>query len=271
MSNMRMIISNIIDTAQLFVTSALLTADNLKNRLRGTAWMSEDTNPQTITAQFAASAVSGLGIARHNLSSSASITLVLKLNGKIVKEIGPSPTVLYIPAGVFRAGIDPWEATYNEKVPHRLITQWFDSVICDEMQLTLHDPQNAAGKFIIERLFLGEAFSPEQNPENGVRLIHQQSYKHISTSRGAIVTSGNNATTRVMHLNFSMFNTTDRAYLETELNIVGANQDMLISIFPNADTLEEIQHTMVCVREPTLEFVRSDYMFDTTSLMLTEV
>lgn len=272
MSNMRMIISNIIDAAtSLTATSEDLPISNIQNQLRGTAWKSTTDATQIITANFAAQGASGFSIARSNLSATGTIRVQLLLSGTMVYDSGAVNTAVFIPAGVWRAGVDPFGATFNDKLKSNIRTLWFDTVICDQMILTIDDTANPDNFISIERVFLGFAFKPQINPAYGLTLNHSQGFRHIRTAGGASVTVGNDVTIRSMTIDLEILMDADRDYLETELNISGANNDLLISIYPNQNNIREIQHTMICVREPNIAFAINFLELNSTSLLLTEV
>ena len=118
----RFLIENFHPAATLSATSEALAAANTQDSRRAYVWRSTTTAAQTITGTIAGGGyASGLAIARHNLTSIATVQLVLKLAGAVVYDSGAvSAGAAFIPAGTWRAGIVPYGAAYNDALQPKI-------------------------------------------------------------------------------------------------------------------------------------------------------
>lgn len=251
----RFIIDNAHADATLTATSEALAIENTQNSRRAYVWRSADTEVQTITGTPTPSAASGFVMARHNLSSLATVQLLLKKAGTTVYDSGALSVGEPIPAGVWRAGIDPYGATYNERLDPQIFNIWFDPVFFDEYEIMINDTTNAAGFLELGQIFLGLAFEPLYGMSFGVQMQWIEQTEHQRTDGGSLRSEGTHAKHRKINFGLDWLGDTDRTAMLVDFFDAGKRSDVFISAYPEAAGMLEIEHAFVARRMNDLGFI----------------
>lgn len=257
---LRILANNLHDTATLDAPDQAMPVSYTQRSERSLVWRSADDDVKTITAALSGvSYINCIALARHNLGALGVIQIDLLLNGEVIKSSGAVSMAMLIPAGVWRAGIDPWGATYNERMPggSELGIYWLDQpVAVDSYRLTISG-STAAGYFEIGRIFSGLSFAPSVNMNWGRSFGWIESGEHVRTEGGTLRTVGQSGRRRKFNLRLDWLSQTDRENLITHLVSAGIGADLLVSLYPESGGLHELTHTMVCRREGGFEDVHS--------------
>jgi len=253
----RFVIGNVHDSATLTATSAALAVENTQRSERALVWRSADLQQQVIDGVLPTGAVvSCIALVRHNLGSSGLRRIQLFNGSEPVYDSGPIPTALLIPAGIWRAGIDPWGATYNDQLPGAMpaTVLWLPTAyVTTHYRITLDDPDNPDGFMEVGRILIGDTFTPQFNFSWSPRATWQESGVHKITEGGSLRTIGIGDQRRRIEINLDWLIDTDRTQLISRLARVGMGSDVLISLYPNSDsTFLELEGMMICRREQPL-------------------
>lgn len=259
--NIKLLALNLHDTATLSASSEVLPVENTQRSERPMIWRSAGNGPQIITADFAAAAVVDcIAIARHSLSAGG-VWRVELLNGQdVVYDSTDQPVAMVIPAGVWRAGVDPWGATYNDQLPSNvaLSAHWLDhGYLATGYRITI-TPAATDAYVDIGRIFAGSSFSPSQNFDWNPSIGWMESAEHLMTEGGSMRTVGINGLRRKTSINLSWMNESDRTQLIGLLGKAGLGADLLVSIYPESDSaMLELEGMMVCRRDGALAVTHS--------------
>lgn len=249
---LRILAQNKHDTATLTASNEILSVANTQRGERSLIWRSASSQAQTLTGKLAAAGnIDCVSVFRHNLGVAGTYKLELLYNNKVVYSSGTLETAQLIPAGIWRAGIDPWGATQNAKLPKEvdLLIHWLDTpILCDTYKLTLK-ASSYQPSMDIGRVFVGESFGISVNYSYNARLSWIEDIEHKVTEGGTLRSVGGGEARRKVELKFDWLTEADRQALLTNLVKAGKKQDLLISMFPKIGGIKELEHTLVCRRE----------------------
>lgn len=257
MANVRFVIGNAHDEATLTATSQALPIENTQRGERALVWRSAGLGEQIIEGTLRTGhVVSCLAILRHNLGANGLRQVELFNGEELVYDSGPVPTALLIPAGIWQAGIDPWHATYNDRLPTGLSATvlWLpSSYIITRYRITVSDYGNPDGYLQISRILLGLTFSPTYNINWSPKITWQESGEHKITEGGSLRSIGRGDLRRKFDLNLDWLNDADRQQFITKMGQAGIGADVLVSLYPEASSImQELEGTMLCRREQSL-------------------
>jgi hypothetical protein len=214
-----------------------------------------DLQSQVITASLAEIYfMDCIALTRHNLGSLGAVRIELLRQGEVIYDSGELSSALLIPAGQFTVGVDFWGATFNDQMPNEsaLVMHWLDTPLAvDSYRLTL-TAQNPEGYLEVGRIFAGLSFSPSENFNRGVSVDWQESGEHVPTESGSLRTVGLGELRRKFNLQLDWLNEVDRQQLVNQLVKSGKGSDLLVSLYPGAGGMKELEHAMVCRRENNL-------------------
>lgn len=257
MANVRFVIGNAHDSATLTATSQALPVTNTQRSERGLVWRSVGLGEQVIEGVLRTGhIVSCLAILRHNLGANGIRRIELFNGDEMVYDSGPIPTALLIPAGTWQAGIDPWQATYNDRLPAGLSAAilWLPrpyTITC--YRITISDLGNPDGYLQISRILLGLTFSPKFNISWSPKIEWQESGEHKITEGGSLRTSGRGDLRRKIDISLDWLNEGDRSQLITKMGQAGIGADILVSLYPEVSSImQELEGTMLCRRTQSL-------------------
>jgi len=239
--NIRLILDNVHDAATLTATSAAsgVPVENTQRNDRVRVWRSAGTGVQVIEGTLAVGAiVDNLAVLNHNLSATASVQLTL-LNGGVESwDSGEQPAGEFIPAGVWRAGIDPWGATYNDKLKQPSTLLSFPITPISGYRLTIKDELNPSGAIEIGRIVLGLVFSPAFNASYDLQIKWQDAAQHEYSAGQTLRTINGGKPRRITTFSLDWLQTQDRARLIEELAQRGMIADVFVDLYPKSTGIE---------------------------------
>ncbi len=268
--NIRFVVSSAGDRAALTASASLMPVDNLKKTAKESVWRT-DTQLSTVYGTFTEpEPINCLVLANTNMSDSAYVRAVFTLQGVVVYDTGSVPYGTLVPAGVWTAGIDPWLAMYDNRMPPPIAKFWFDDVFyADGFEVTIDDPALPDGYLEVGRLFCGEYISPEINFSYGAQLAFIDSSKHrytqggVSTQRGTI--------RREFQFDLKSLGEEDRRRLELEFALAGKWADIFLCAYPEEGGFKEVVHTFLGRRKE--DFVHQHTGLETyqSKIIITEL
>jgi len=260
MANMRMVVGSLADSAILLASDSVgdLVVENLQRSEKERVWRSNETSLVTIAGTFVSpQAVNCFVLAGHNLSGAGSVELILRLDNVVVYSSGVYLPANHIPAGVWRAGVDPFGATYDDNLPNQIARLWMSElVIADSFEIKLRDAGNPAGYVQASRLLMGQFLSPEWNMDWGAGVEWLDSSQHVRMEGGALQTISG-IVTRQVTLNLSHLTESDRVRFEMDLAARGKAQDVFISLYPEQGGMQEVTHMMIGRRQNNIHLPHS--------------
>ncbi|MFI0472233.1 hypothetical protein ACGLWX_05855 [Halomonas sp. HMF6819] len=270
--HIRLVLDNAYDAASLAVNQAApgTPIENTQRDDRAEVYRSADTSTIIIEGTLAAGAfVDNLYILRHNLSATGTIRLVLLDASGEPWESGQRPTGEIIPAGVWRAGIDAFGATYNDKLRDPVAMMEFPITAITGFRLEINDPGNADGAIDIGRVVLGLAFVAEFNASYDLIVDWPDRAQHEYSAGQTLRTINGGNPRRQTTFNLDWLYTADRARLLEELAQRGMIADVFVDLYPASTGIERLTgaflgrmtegysdaHYMPRVRKTTLSFI----------------
>lgn len=261
-SNLRILATNLHDTATLTATSEALPITNTQRSERSRVWRSTDLQTQTITATLPTGGyVDCIALARHNLGGAGILSIELFNAGSQIGDTITASTALLIPAGLWRSGVDGWAASYNDQMPagSPLGIHWLDQpVAIDSYRITL-DSGGPDSYMEVGRIFIGLSISPSVNFNWGVGVEWQESGEHIPTEAGSLRTIGGSDLRRKFSLQLDWLSDADRIQLVNQLVSAGLGADLLAALYPEGNEMQQLEHTMVCRREASFSHTHSHF------------
>jgi len=260
-SSLRLLARNLHDSAALTATSEALPVSNTQRSERPRIWRSLDVTEQVINAELPVGAlVDCIALVRHNLGAGGLRRIELLYGEEVVYDSGQIATAIVIPAGIWRAGVDPWGATYNDQLPGNvpITVHWIDRpylVTGYRITLTGEPP---AGYMEIARIIVGEAFRPKTNIGWSPAVEWLESGEHVQTEAGSVRTVGLADLRRRVEIDLDWLNDADRSRLVSLLGKAGLGADLLVALYPESQsTMLELEGTLVCRREASVKTTHS--------------
>ncbi|ODC02731.1 hypothetical protein BFW38_03390 [Terasakiispira papahanaumokuakeensis] len=273
MANLRILAENLWDQAELTASSQAMPVDYTQRSERPFVWRSTSAQSQTLTATLPAAAyLDCIALARHNLGGLGLWRIELLLADQVVYDSSTVSTGMLIPAGVFRAGIDAWGATYNDRLPNTssLGIHWLPGPLAaDTFRLTLMS--EGVDYLEVGRVFAGLSWSPQYNLNWSPQVEWQEDAEHAMTEGGSLRTVGSGRLRRHFALQLDWLNASDRQMLVTDLARMGMRADLLVALYPDEEGLNALEHTMVCRRDATISHTHNMLRNWQTSLSFLEV
>lgn len=278
--NARILSKNVHDTATLTATSEALPITNTQRSERARAWRSVGLSEQMIEGTLiegtliAGAYIDCVSLARHNFGAEGLWRVELIYQGDVIYDSGLMSTALLIPAGIWRAGIDAWGASYNDQLTgiSPVAILWLDKpFLITGYRITLGGiPQDNFME--VGRVFVGQSFSPSVNFNWGVSVEWQESGEHIATEAGSLRTIGcTDELRRKFGIQLDWLNDADRTQLVTQMVRAGLGADLLVALYVNGSEMLQLEHTMVCRRELSVGHNHSHYLNWKSQLSFIEV
>ncbi len=274
--HVQMVVGSAIDTMTLATPStpavASMPVTNLQNQYKGRPMrrVGVDMNIQGVAA--APDYASAFALAWHNLPGAGDYRL--RLYNSVtpgvgqVYDSGVLPVATPIPLGVFKLGVDPLGATYEQQSIHPSIAAlFFDPIPYQSFQLDINAP--GAASFDIGRLFLGQSFQPQINYVYGQPFETVDPSQHIVTGGGSLVTVQAEQYRRA-RVNLQHLDRAERERLSYELVRLGKNAQILLALDPGESGLLKIEQTLIGKRESNAAFNRRDATFYEHELIVRE-
>ncbi len=272
MSNMRLIIENVHDSAALTATSEALPVTYTQRSGRSYVWRSAGVSaPQVIEATIAApSFIDAVVLYRHNLSPTATVRIELINGADVVHDTGEQSAAEVIPPPLLRLGVDAWGATYNANIPVTLQPYWLQASLITGYRITINDPANPDGYIQVGRVISGLSFSPEYNPAYGAELQWLEQVEHRRTEGGSLRSIGGGLARR-LSIDLDFLTDADRTKLTTELVKRGKAADVFVSLYPEQGGVKEIEHSFLARRDANYSHTHDFYSNWASSLPFLEV
>ena len=249
MANLRLILNNAHDTAQLAATSNALPIAYTQRSERARPWRSAGTATQVVEATLATpTLLEGLVLYRHNLSAGSRVRLELLNDTGTVYDSGDASVSGVIPLGEFRFGIDPWGATSTDDLPIRQATFWFPATLATGYRLTITDADNPDGYIEIGRIVAGPVIVPTYNASYGLALTWEDFGEHKRTEGLSLRTIGDGEARR-LPIDLDHLDASDRAKFTSAFLRGGKRNDVYVSIFPEAGGIDEAEYAFLARRE----------------------
>ncbi len=248
--NLRILATNLHDTATLTATSEAMPIVNTQRSERSYVWRSTDLTPQVIEGVLPAPGyIDCMAFDRTNLGAAGSVRIELFSGIESIYDSGQVSTALSIPLDAWRVGIDEWGATYNDRMPGNssLSVHWLPvPKVVDKYKITF---SSTDGSYIeVSRIFTGLSFSPEVNMSWNPKVEWLEHIEHKQTEGGSLRSIGNAHPRRAFGIKLDWLSPVDCQRLLTELVSAGQGADLLVSLYPGKGGLDELKHTMICRR-----------------------
>ena len=273
-TQLRILAENLHDTATLTATSEALPITNTQISRRSSVWRSTSAAEQVITGVLEVpSNISCIAVFRHNLGANGITRIEILSDSNVVYDTGPVSTAIYIPAGIWRAGIDPWEATYNDQLPGNtpLSIVWLPIITNATSYRISLGGAGEQGYHEIGRIMVGAYFSPAVNFSWNPKVEWIESAEHVRTEGGSLHTIGAGDIYRRISINLDWLADADRTQLIVQMGRAGQSGDLLVSLYPNGTAMLALEHTMVCRRITSLSTTHDRYNNWKLPLVLEEI
>ena len=241
--NLRLVLFNDHDTATLTASSAAsgTPIENTQRNDRAEIFRSADLAELVIEGTLPAGAfVDSLQLLGNNLSATGSVRLTLLEGETEPWDSGEQSTGEIIPAGIWRAGIDPWGATYNDQLRNPATMFRFPITPITGYRITINDPGNAAGAIEIGRIVLGQDWVPEFNASYELPITHQDRAQHEYSAGQTLRTINGGNTRRAATIDLNWLVEADRARLIVELGQRGMIADVFVDLYPESTGIERL-------------------------------
>lgn len=270
------IVPNALASATASATTEASPAAHLLNMLREEVWHSDTYTPGLIADQRISLPlpqpvfVDTLALDRHNLGGTATWSALLLLGADEVYSSGPLTAGIPVPAGVWRAGIDPIGATYNDRLDSKTARHLLPSpVLTDLIHIDISDATNPAGYLEVCRIVAGLALQLQNNISWGATSDVVDKTEHLRTGGGSMRSNAGNIYRRQV-LPLDYMTDSDRVQLLAELSRKA--QDLFVSVYPNAASgMTEIMHQFIARRVSDHSTRRTNALFAQGAITLEEI
>lgn len=251
-ANLRIVATNLIDTATLGASPSLsssLPVTNLQDTRRAKVARTTSTADQTITGNFAATAVcSAAALWRHNLSTDGTwrIELYSADNQGGTKVYDSGDTLAYTAKclGDLDWGTDPLGASVFTGWSFIYSVLWFSPVPAKSFRLTLKDASNPAGYMEASRLVIGVHLEPAVNMEYGMELEWVDESRQVRMDGGSLHVESVEVF-RKAGFELGWLADTERAKWLEIARRTGKRGEVLLSLYPGVGGAKERDHTFL--------------------------
>lgn len=273
MAKMRLISSNVMDTASLSATSAAVgrPVTNLQTNEKSEVWRSVGTSA-TVTATWGTSQLlDSVVLGYSNLTTLATVTVNV-----YAEAAEPLPTYTQVfpigtqPLNLFLWGVSPLLSTVAEATGSDQHTQcWLTyGVVCRKVEIIIEDPQNTDGFIQLGKLFAGLKYETSNNPAYGssIRIVDTSKVTRSEALTARIEQLGQY---REVDLDLSYLPEVDAAYL---LRLANSGKNVVfISITPKSGNMLEQVYSMFCIQSNNSELTHAFISHWTQRLTFEEV
>lgn len=255
---------------------ATLPQDNLKKSQRTKVVRTSDVNDLILNLDWAGLGknVSGVGLMRHNLTSSATWRIQAwdgqNQTGTEVYDSGTIAATSVKSLGDLDWGVDPLGASVFDGWDEDNVfsTHWLTQITPLSMRITVSDGTNTDGYLQASRLFIGVASTPSVNVNFGLKSLWQENTKQFR-SEGGSLRSDPKPQYRQFILSMDNLTAGERSGFFENVRVVGKRQDFLVSVFPEFEGAQERDYTMSCkfTAMPTFTYKSHDVHKTTFNLV----
>lgn len=244
MPNIRIIHDNAFDRASSVVASSTagnLTVSNLSTEYKGQVHRSTTTNVTYTVNWSSPETVNGVCIPATNLTASATIRVQLYTNTTLLAD---STTIYACPGD--ELDLWNWSQSLNANAfvygGAARTAVWFSTpVSCNKCVVTITDTTNTAGYIDCARLVIGQYWEPKYNVSNGISVTLNDTSSNTRNESGDLLSS-RGVVHDVLSFDFSVLVESDKQELLRIMRRVGSHKNILISIFPDGNSLLEQSH-----------------------------
>jgi len=243
MPNMRLIYSNIVDTSTITASSTAgsLTVANLKNDYKGKVHRSTGTSV-TYTITFpSATQVGGVCLPATNLSPTSTIRVRLYNSATLIAD---STTIQACPGATLE--LWDWSVPLNANSfvfgGASKTAVWFNNQqSATSAVIDIVDTSNSAGYIDCARLVIGPYWEPTYNVSNNISITLADTSSNVRNDSGDLL-SDRGTIYESLSIDFSVLLETDKSTLVKILRKVGTSKNILISVFPDNNSISEQMH-----------------------------
>lgn len=246
MANVRIIFDNVVDRAASVTantTAGSLVASNMLNEYKGKAHRSTSTSVTYTITWTSDVQIGGVALPATNLSSDA--TIKVRLFNAVDVPIADSGPILACPGNTLE--LWNWSLPLNANSfiygGASKTAVWFEPQIGSvrKVVIDLVDTNNAAGYIDCARIVAGTYWEPTYNVSNGLSVTINDLSQTTRNDSGDLL-----ADRSIIHdqlsFDFSVLLDTDKHVLMQILRKVGTSRNMLVSVFPDNNSLLEQSH-----------------------------
>lgn len=185
---------------------------------------------------------SAVALGRYTLMALDNVIFEFYLNDVLQTNIRLSLGQDLIPAGLFRPGVMPFGATYNQKFP-KLAAAWFDEITYNKVKILF----SASAGFDSSRCFIGAYITPSygNNYDYGHRLKMADGIQHIEMADSSLMSVGNANKKREKAIDLNGLSNMDKIVFESTLANIGRDKDLLVSFEPETGGHNEVVNTYI--------------------------
>lgn len=247
-----------LDDATLSASSEALPVANLKTTDIGKPWRSTGLGAQSIDADFGEAKACGyLFLGGINLTTAAAITVVLSNNADFsapvfVTTFASSPHGLEPHFAVDRLDdegghrlVDGSGNTIVDNAANPLVsTTWSQPISARYLRLSFDDPDNPDGYLEIGRVKIGDPITTADGHDWGAS-VETVDTSALTRSRGGGLFAAAGPTFRAVQLSWSWLTDAEMAALEALRHDVGRRGDVVLSVYPDDDTIRGALYTVL--------------------------
>lgn len=247
-----------LDDAILSASSEALPVANLKSTDVRKPWRSTGPGTPFIEADFGGTKTCGyLFLGGINLTTAATISVVLSNHPDFsapvfVTTFAPSPHGLEPPFAADRLDdtgghlvVDGNGDTIVDSGGDTLVSAtWSLPVSARYLRLSIDDPANSDGYLEIGRVKIGDPFTTTDGHDWGAS-VETVDTSTLARTRGGALFAAAGPTFRAVQLSWSWLTDAEMAALEALRHEVGKRGDVVLSVYPDDDTLRGALYTVL--------------------------
>lgn len=242
-----MVPTNLVASATVTASSAVLSANNLKTIGRTEVWRSTGTTA-TLTVSFATDeTIDTVALMTSNLSA-ASTWRIRIYNASAVLQYDSGTNLACPPRefGSLEWGYEPLGVNAFAFGMAAQSVLWIPTPYAGRsVVIDLVDSSNTSGYLEASRLVIGRRYEPQFNMSNGIILSFEERGKQARSEDGTL-RSEQGVKMRNMSFSMDTFQEADRADIAEISRRLGTKTDFLISAFPSDISLDlDIHYTMM--------------------------
>ena len=252
MNNIKMILENDADTATLSMQTgtsiATLPLSNLQKYNNSRKFGSTDKAEIQIKIDLPQiKPISGLVLWEHNLSNTATVQLQLysgaNLTGTIDFDTGEFDAIPQRAFNDWNWQTQPVVSSLFDEWLVRFTQIYIDPTFCGSLLLTIKDPDNTDDELLINRLYMGQVFSPSVNFSFGHKHQWDDKSTQLSTDDGSLW-SIEKPVKRKIKFDLNYLQESERSPFSTQLLRVGKRKDIFVNMFPGTTGQKGLDYAM---------------------------
>ena len=237
-NNLRIIYKNSANNATITSTSTPLGVTSLANLKLDAKSLVCRTAGTSVTYNLALPSdeiIGGVVLPFCNLTSTATISVVLKTGGSLGTTVLSTSSILACPyqnLGMWDWGAVPLGVnnySYGGGTYGRI---WFAQTSCNYISITITDTENTSGYIECSRIVAGAYWTPKYNTSFGLSSSMKDLSEHTRMESGDLVTN-RGITFTSLSFDLNWLAPSDRLQFSNILKRGGTSSPLLISLFPD--------------------------------------